>query len=1359
MNALRQTNTFVSGMNMDLDYSVIKDNQYPYSENVRILTHDNGTTGVAQNIEGFLKVNPSRNLSGETIIHVDTIRDIAIVFTKVNSSDDFNIYKYDFSLSETEPKVSIVASNLKLDIPITNGVSPISSVCRWESDDLIKIYWCDGKHPIRMLNVATTHTNISTESLSILPKVTLPPLFFKGIGSGALLAGKYQYCYQLFNSRGSETSASVLSPIIFVTKGSSNSDSQDVIGSSNKENTSKSIILETTLSSRDFDRAKIISLYYSNNTEVPTITVIDDIPVSGNLIHYEDKGGSILTELTVDEFNSLLSYSFTPKILEAKDNMLFAANITEDTWDVSDDEFDARAYRCNDSGEVLLLSNSGQESKTFNIADIDTYEVPIDHDCICPYNYDSLSPYCRVPTSTGTYVYGGKGKNIEYRFVVTDLIEDSTSALANGLITEDYSMSSKAVTTNSLEMYGVEYNGVKTSLGNIPLSSTKSRILNYADSEIESLVRSHCRDEIYRFAIVLYNDSNLPSSAHWIGDIRMPEIGAPGFQTFTSGKQVVLGNSTTENKQLVTHPLGIQFTVKNLPPSVKAYEIVRCERTVSDRSVLMQGIVSEVIDHGSSNNMLVALPYLTYSTVHGVISRTSKYAYEWQFSNNISNEYFIFVSPEICINRENASDIIDRTTSIKSVGRLRSTINPTIGDGMRTASGNGIGGSKVKPFANAKQIKANGIDLAPVENLDYNVDNGWTYESFASGVYKNMIRMDGGDFYGTTLAKYFKYTSLISGGEANVDNIKIANNMDPFDLHNEQWKTKGTNIGEKTYYNWMWDSKDTDVTEDANNLRKQGPHGVCAVFRSKNMWNNITPVGMFPDATPGPADVNTVALCNLKQSVTPYGGNSYSARQNSVYIPTGTYQKITDNTQYTNYCFGGDTYIGVLDYANGTFAYVADDYQYNRTNRIYSGAYIPLESSINLSLRNDTFSTSKTYDSATGYSNHFVENDIIQVGNYYSQSAPLYAYNDAYSAQPRAKKFVSKSIYSIDNLTTDVRVLNSQPKTNNEVSDSWTKFKVANYIDVDSRFGAITDLKLFKNNLLFWQDDAFGTLAINERSLITDNNIGSLTLGTGGILTRYDYITTKNGLKQDHLRNVTQSDGAVYWYDYDRNEICGFDGSLQTVSKLKGVQSYLNKNRDSFRISPQSVYDKKYNEVLFTLEDKVLVFNEQLGAMTSFYTFNPDVYVEFTDKLYTFKDLKLYKYNSGDDLGLYSDKDKVAYLKLIVNKDYPQTKTFDNVEYSGEFKYPSNFDNVYFETKRQTSYTLGQDDVDYREDTYKFAIPRNSVELNEAEQLANKSYKDRMKGKYLVCHYKYDSNKGNTFQVPYISTAYRYSFI
>lgn len=1373
MNAQRQTNTFHKGMQCDLDYSLIDSGQYQYAENIRIVANDSNSTGVMQNIEGVLKLNTSLNLSNETIVHVDTIRDWAIVFTKKGSN--FNIYRYDFGASEMEPVVTTIASNLNLDIPVVDGHYAISSVCKWESDDLVKIYWCDGKHQIRVLNVATTHTNLNVDSLNISPKGKLPPLFFKGLGTGALKAGKYQYCYQLFNPRTSETSISVLSPIITVSRSLENKNSQNIYGSSKEETTNNSIKLQTVVDTSAFNRARIISLYYSSNTAEPLITIIDEIGVSNGLLTYEDKGGSVINELTIEEFNGLNTYLFTPKVIESKDNMLFAANVTEQTWDITDDEFDARAYRCNKSGQILLTSTSGQGSISFNQSEINNYVVPVNHDCVCPANYDDDSEYLYTTTSTGQYVLGGTGKNISYRFIKTNLIESDAVTSSTGYAVDSFELNSKAVATSSLDLYTVEADGSFANAGALSFADSSSKILNYANSEVESLVRSYMRDEIYRFAIVFYNSENVKSSAHWIADIKMPKSRDNGYNIFTSGMRINIGSVSTGSLEVVTHPLGVQFTVNLTADLIQSkgitgYEIVRCERTISDRTILMQGAVSQVCNYDDSYQ-LTALPYLSYCTEHGFVSQGKDYAHAFPFSRYCPTDYFMFISPEICINRENASEVVEKATDIKGVYRLRSSItpDPTMGDGVIDNESVTVTGNKVKVMSGAKASKHNLREVSSNVEMVWSKNDGWAYEQAYStnvltdGTVDNAIYVGAEKWYNSTLAKY--YNTITTGGfnSASIKDITIATHTDPFDLDDNAWKTKATNVGNMVYYNWMYGDKSRSVSYDDNNVRKMGPHGVCAIFQSTDMITRNTLIGAAPELAPGPESANAILIANLKQSVTPYGGNSYSTRQNSVYISTGSYVSVTNADKYITNTFGGDTYIGVLDYANGMFAYhnASDDYQQadNERNRYYNGAYIPLESSVNLSLRGDTVGTSKTYEKSTGYANHFVENDIVQVGNIYVQNTPLYAYNDAYSAQPRANTYVSKSEYSIDNLHTDTRVIHSEPKTNLEVTDSWTKFRIANYLDVDTRFGSINNMKLFKNNLLFWQTDAFGTLSVNERSLIQDNNAGALTLGTGGILNRFDYFTTKNGSKENQLRNITQSDSTVYWYDYDRNEICGFDNQLQTVSKLKGVQSYLNDNKSTFTLDPQSIYDKKYNEVVFTLENKSLVFNEQVGAFTSFYTFKPDWWADFTDKLYIYNNLKIYKYNAGNKMDLFTGKDKISYVKFIVNAAYSQTKTFDNVEYGGDFTDKTNFGIVYFQTKRQTSETLTNSDIDYREDTYKFCIPRNSIELNEAEQLANKSYKDRMKGKYLVCHYKYDCNGGNTFKVPYISTAYRYSLI
>ena len=121
----------------------------------------------------------------------------------------------------------------------------------------------------------------------------------------------------------------------------------------------------------------------------------------------------------------------------------------------------------------------------------------------------------------------------------------------------------------------------------------------------------------------------------------------------------------------------------------------------------------------------------------------------------------------------------------------------------------------------------------------------------------------------------------------------------------------------------MWDNirtaGDSEVDKtDANNVRKYGPHGICAIFKSDNMVANI-PLAV---STSSYRYVNAVVLCNIKQSVNAYGGNSYSAIQNSVYITTGA---SAESSVSTVLCYGGDTYLNIFDYNNCRFSYNTDD--------------------------------------------------------------------------------------------------------------------------------------------------------------------------------------------------------------------------------------------------------------------------------------------------------------------------------------------------------------------------------------------------------------------------------------------------
>jgi hypothetical protein len=165
--------------------------------------------------------------------------------------------------------------------------------------------------------------------------------------------------------------------------------------------------------------------------------------------------------------------------------------------------------------------------------------------------------------------------------------------------------------------------------------------------------------------------------------------------------------------------------------------------------------------------------------------------------------------------------------------------------------------------------------------------------------------------------------------------------------------------------------------------------------------------------------------------------------------------------------------------------------------------------------------------------------------------------------------------------------------------------------------------------------------------------MAELTLGTGGVLSRFDYIATLNGSSVVNDKSITNSATTLYWYDFDKNEICvlGNNGVTQ-LSKLKGTQSYLNQLPKEAKKNVVSFYDKKYNEVWFKIYNKSLIYNEQLTVFTSFYTHDPDWFFPFSDKLISIKNNNtfhlhnIYVVDSSE-----GRKNKISKIEFVVNKD------------------------------------------------------------------------------------------------------------
>lgn len=506
-------------------------------------------------------------------------------------------------------------------------------------------------------------------------------------------------------------------------------------------------------------------------------------------------------------------------------------------------------------------------------------------------------------------------------------------------------------------------------------------------------------------------------------------------------------------------------------------------------------------------------------------------------------------------------------------------------------------------------------------------------------------------------------------------------------------------------------------------------------------------------------------LCNFRQQITPYGGQSFINRLTNVYFGNGDYFKQSpDSLSDWNDVYNGDCNIEIFEYTSMHKIYGAytkegnSDLNYPSTHMItYS---IPTESNIWTKFE---YGWQFSINAADNYAS-FIQEEPSQITEAYTQDDPQFVYNTVYNTRNTSRPHaiydnLNKEDY---NKTVDTRVYYSDLKTNDEIIDSWCKFRSSNFIDVDQQYGPITDIYKFKNNLLFWQQKAFGILSVNERSITTDNSGNDVILGDGGVLSRYDYLSNTYGMCKQQFC-VASSNGGAYWCDTHNNVICMFNGeNVVELSKQGKVQSLMNAKADG---SSGVFYDNKNNELVFNVfkDKQQIAFNEAIGKFTSVYTMPFEGYTEFFNGLYLINtvndEVNIFHYDYMSDDGLKDTNRQFikCYVKYTVNQQPLVTKVFDNQsivtqeDLQGRPVYDKDdyfsIDHKYtWETPMIKSVSTLEDSITLRENNHRFAIPR-----------AGGLYGDRIRGKYMVCEITSEKPR-YTAAIQFITTKYRLSW-
>lgn len=1288
-----QINYFTGGMNSDVSYDMLKENQYTLAKNVRIFSLNrtgdhilDNAQGQIRPIEGLRQALVTR-ISGK-IVACGTIRQYGIIV----SQDSFGwaVWRFENCIGYPDRKddafniINGIHEVFRSTSVLNNGnVEQISIVLRYEDEHNIKLYIADGENPLYVLNVSPEADSYNAslggdaDLVRSYPKQSLDPPTFVELTKGTLQPALVQYSYRLYNKYGIATEISPTTKQIPIVNNyyENWNRGKKVEGILSTDKSTCGVVINIPRDNYAFDQMQIFRITYVENGQLPTVEIIYD----GNRMdgYFTDAGLTALSTITLEEYNSISGYHIVPEVIETKDDHLFAANIgIPDDWERSIKDYDARAFSGDASTHTAVLHNFYNKSiidatvDLNNIQDvpqtIDAYNL--NNDVNLPYNAEG-----EAYDKDG--YFGGTGKNISWRFVVGELYGDTSSVgfaetyhmhieFGKALYrTSSQSQASRDEVTDytrNPRLYYVQYGGQKvTGPDNDSITdffvAPESCSGTYADPTNSMLLKSLRRDELYRYGIVFYNKYQEASPVKWIADIRTPSMRDAGFETFAY-------NYNENGKELTVFPLGIEFKVNNMPAGAVAYEIVRCNRGISDMATISQGVISRPImkhkweeEEDKETVTTAKYPYMptgfitvsnfwtgkdySYRSNWNLYDVTSSGTKEDGFeADNFENTtVFQFISPEICYQKDSMKDLfkIDNLSLSRVIG-----LNP-INDGI-AGTLNVSNDPYYLPSPNAAMVKKNVQRYINGDYLDtiyqrnyrtmalYYMVTPHIYSEIQSDMEYSYVDGDGvthimkGDRASWHRIKrnvhaYIKlYKALYDSPQVNakVSSIKIAEEPTWNDAFGElsgeegsetaalKYKNYTTVVGSHEYLNWVANGA-YDVKCDING----GSESMGNKDYYNNGWNNSEDDTIF-----GPG--GRCAVLEIESDNDAFGVNiptinigTYICNLKQPVVPYygGSFESRLLNTYYSSGAFYRSTSNAVV--FDGDCFIAPLDYvsmhkyytQYCKDSGISHqiGYAIPLETNINLA-----------YTSGYEYSRHHrdtgISNIQIEPSKVYDafvQDKPLYEYNTAYNAAPKVRMFAAEDLTKYDyDHNFDYRVYYSNLKQNDELIDSWIKFMPANYLDVDTKYGSITHLRSFHDKLLFWQERATGLLSVNERAQITDDNNMPLILGTSGVLARYDYLDDTAGMHEKQFCD-TMSDSSLYWWDEDNQEIKRYsDGNrISNLSKTKGVQNILHKNSYTDKW-PTMTFDSKNNEVLSNvLKNNTIVYGEYSDVFTSIY--------------------------------------------------------------------------------------------------------------------------------------------------------------
>jgi hypothetical protein len=1230
--------------------------------------------------------------------------------------------------------------------------------CRYENDSVVRVVWTDGYNNLKTANIADPQIySVPEELLSYLPQHYFQkPIVTRLITGGTIPVCKIQYFYQLYSNQGASSSFSPVSNLLVLSTADPNDYSEG--GATLGTNSAKSV--EITISDIDtnYDIIRIGYVIYQT-LDFPQSFFFDEnvIPPSGTyvVIHNGNENDIFVNTINVSNLNRPPEVF---KTIEVVRNRLFAANAKTTYFDIPVEEFDARAYRFTSASapqdRVSELYNSTDTYGTpsviidavANTINIDgTVSTPIDYtlipdsfDCYNSFNNEnpdpSVNPYSNGDwanfsqfkyQSNGT-VLGGTGANISYEFVTfNSLAADPTFRTQSPYISPQFD--SNAFYSN-IDTY------IYPGGNNLTLDTHKSPIY-------ETLFTGYARGEVYRFGIVFYDIYGYPSYVNWIGDIKFP---------FASDIGLTQLDTSYANHSVILQQIGIKFSLntstsqfQSIRNKISGWSYVRVKRESFDKSRLGTGLIQATI---------VSDDYSFYGLVPFVNNNPSFFSYGLSGDgSDIDYTYYranvqVFYSPNFLTRQ--SLPTYQSGDYIRMIGR---TYN--YGAGNRPQYSVRLNNSAYPEWPDPADWYGYYITA---KDMDYN----YTDVPFLTGANVGEVT-SANSKHNLNNFVYVNYSTngdFIAGSTIN----STGTNLDFYNMASRDW----SNFSDKYFGNWGAECIVLGFKETA-------PFATQAPDLSTLFVNHWGPQSL--NSTNDSMYLGFYMASYERYLINQYGGWKRSDRYGNQYILTNSFVPYNNDLTGTVFTivYGGDTWVTYFDWQRDN-KNINEDSGWDpdilpNVDKFATAYFFPAECNFNSELNVITQHASVRNQDVSGTA-------PIKASNY--------VYNTAYNQENNTVVHLSKQLnQSLVNKQPHT-IYGSESKLDNERLDSWRVFLTDNALSVNGNYGEINRLIQFKDKLFYYQNDAVGIAAVDERILTNEGESTQTQLGTGTLLQRFDYITTQTGSL--HSFAVEATDTAIYHYDASINKMFKYSigktkddiSGMTPLTDIRGLSGFFRtafvdtdlKSKDKTLITDRvgivSGYNSEYSTVYFTIFDEgknvqhTFSYNEILDSFESFYDFYPSLYLNMRKRFVSVNPIEVINDNYHSEvyihnIGIRNHIYKSYYdseIKFRVNENADFVKTFDNIQINTEVI----LNNLQL-AETITKYAISNDYqiVNERFSNFVQKIRTWRVQVPRDESNPVLTIKPRISDKYMDVTFKFDTNNlDKTFRLHDVLTEY-----